>query len=420
VVVTSRPEPSILRQFAAFKPRIIAADSTENLDDLRTYVRRWLAIESLGAGNTSDRVERIVAASGGNFLYLRKLREAVDSGLMDLSHLNDLPQGLIGLYERWFHRQFPDTKSYERISPLLEVLVAATRPVPEEWLGRIFGWSIREQALMLEGLGTMFERRKDGVAPYHKSVRDWLVDDRSAGSDFVIDDIGANRLIEGLWPAFELWIRQPRVGSVDSFCLDELTSQITRVRCGQATRDRFVRCLSDPEFIHGLMWVDTDADENWRRSKRHWYREYVGRLAAAWPKESDAIGLWEIVDAFAKVAWRSAATEWYPDVREAFWIWDDIGRPTKHHRNYGSVYGDPPSGLSQAVNRYQEWIEGIMLLTTAVYMASDVASERVDLVPELPRVFDERLFKFVHTRAYGLVDEIYRQSGAITTFPTRT
>ena len=143
VVVTGRPEPSVLRQFAEFKPRLISADSLQNLNDLRAYVRRWLAIESLGAGETNARVERIVTASEENFLYLRKLREAVDLGLMDLSHPDDLPRGLIGLYERWLRRQFPDSKSYERIRPLLDVLVAATRPVPEEWLGRIFGWSPR-------------------------------------------------------------------------------------------------------------------------------------------------------------------------------------------------------------------------------------------------------------------------------------
>ena len=80
VVVTSRPEPSILRQFAGLNPQTIEAESDENLNDLRTYARRWLAIESRGAGETETRVERMVAASKGNFLYLRMLTEAVTSG----------------------------------------------------------------------------------------------------------------------------------------------------------------------------------------------------------------------------------------------------------------------------------------------------------------------------------------------------
>ena len=397
VVVTGRPEPSILRQFAEFKPHVIGADSAENLDDLRAYVRRWLAIESLGAGDTNARVEQIVAASQGNFLYLRKLQEAVGSDLMELAHLDDLPQGLIGLYERWFRRQFPDTASYERIRPLLEVLVAASQSVPEEWLCRIFGWSVRDQALMLESLGTMFERRKDGVAPFHKSVRDWLVDGRSAGSDFVIDaDAGSNRLIDGLWPTFELWIKQPRVGQIDSFCLLELTYQITRARCSAATRNRFIEHLSNEEFIHGLMWVDTDADEYWRRSKRHWYQDYVARLAAAWPKEFDAIGLWEIVDAFAKVAWRSAATDWDPHVMTT---WDDMGRPI-----------DPPPGLKRDLVRYKEWVEGLLLLTTAVEIAREIAKVRPEFVPRLPALLDEKFFDFT-TKAWEFAGVILSGTG---------
>src|SRR6202008_391920 len=112
------------------------------------------------------------------------------------AHVEDLPQGWIGLYERWFRRQFPDDSSYGHIRPLLEVLVAATRPVPEEWLRQLFGWTVSEQARMLERLGSLFERRKDGIAPFHKSLRDWLIDDRSAGADFVIDvQTGSKRLI---------------------------------------------------------------------------------------------------------------------------------------------------------------------------------------------------------------------------------
>jgi hypothetical protein len=245
---------------------------------------------------------------------------------------------------------------------------------------------------MLEGLGTMFERRKDGVAPFHKSVRDWLADDRSAGSDFVIDaDAGSNRLIDGLWPTFESWIRQPGVGRVDSYCLDELTSQITRVQCVQATRDRFIEHLSDREFIHGLIWVGTDGDEDWRRWRRYWYRGYVQTIAAAWPKECDATSLWRLVDALTAIAWHSAATNWDP---HAITIWDDIGRPT-----------DLP-GLNEALIRYKEWLEGILFLGTAVDFAREVASARPELVPKLPDVLDERPFDFLNTQAQGFVTEI--------------
>ncbi len=81
IVVTSRPEPAILRQFAALKPQTIDAEADENLNDLRTYAHGWLAAQHRPPGEIGALVERIVAASGGNFLYLRKLREAADAGL---------------------------------------------------------------------------------------------------------------------------------------------------------------------------------------------------------------------------------------------------------------------------------------------------------------------------------------------------
>ena len=208
VVVTSRPEPLILRQFAGLNPQIISAESEDNLNDLRTCARRWLAIESRGAGEFEARVERLVAASQGNFLYLRKLQEAVAIGLIDIAHPDSLPQGLVGLYERWFRRQFGGADRYEAYRPLLEVMTAAGRPVPEDWLGRILGWSKYEQAKALEGIGSLAERRPEGVTLFHKSLRDWLTDDRSAGADFMIDaGSGAKRLTHALWAEFESWTK---------------------------------------------------------------------------------------------------------------------------------------------------------------------------------------------------------------------
>ena len=227
VVVTSRPEPAILRQFAALKPQTIDAESQENLDDLRNYARGWLADREAAA---PDLVDRIVAASHGNFLYLRKLREAADAGVLDLSAPRELPGGLVGLYERWFRRQFASVAAYESYLPLLEVLVAAEHPVPERWLARIFAWPPRAQARMLDGLGSLFERRKDGVAPFHKSLRDWLIDPHAAGADFVVDtSAGTSRLFGALWATFAERLRSKPADALDAFCIAELPLQATRV-----------------------------------------------------------------------------------------------------------------------------------------------------------------------------------------------
>ncbi len=230
MVVTSRPDEPILRQFAGLQPVSIKADSDENLDDLRVYARDWLANLDLPEGEMAAFVDRAVAASEGNFLYLRMLREAMTARTLNLFAPEGLPQGLVGLFERWFRRQFPDTKTYEIYVPLLAVLAAAEHPVPEPWLARIFGWSKRDAARMLEGLGSLFERRPDGVAPFHKSLRDWLVDAKASGAEFVVDEAeGAKRLVDALWAEFERWADQAAHGALDAFCMAELPAQMARL-----------------------------------------------------------------------------------------------------------------------------------------------------------------------------------------------
>lgn len=101
---------------------------------------------------------------------------------------------------------FPSAEVYERFLPVLSVIVAPEHPVPEAWLTRLFGWSKREAAAMLEGLGGLFERRSDGVAAFQKSLRDWLIDARAAGPAFVVDEAeGSNRLAAALWAEFANW-----------------------------------------------------------------------------------------------------------------------------------------------------------------------------------------------------------------------
>jgi hypothetical protein len=152
LVVTSRPEEPILGKFSRWKPRLLAAESPENLADLSAYTSKWLNnMGTLPAGESiASLAERIVAASRGNFLYLRMLREAITDGLMDLSAPEGLPQGLTGLYREWFKRRFPTAEVYEGYVPLLSVLAAAEHPVPEEWLARLLGWSKREAARQLK------------------------------------------------------------------------------------------------------------------------------------------------------------------------------------------------------------------------------------------------------------------------------
>jgi hypothetical protein len=301
VVATGRPEPAILRQFSGLNSEIIEAESSENMDDLRAYSRRWLASENRSAVDTDARVERMVKASQGNFLYLRMLTDAVTKGMIDLDHPDGLPQGLIGVYERFFKRQFPASE-FGSFVPFFEVLVAAEHPVPEKWLDRTLGWSKRDKAEILDKVGSLVENGTRGVSFFHKSLRDWLVDFRSSGPNYAIDPArGAERLMNALWPEFVSWTKEPISQPLDSFCEVELVSQLRGASRSAARLQEFDRLISDTEFVRRRMLVGIAADEQTRREARHHFAEFVSRIVWADrgdPTPSDA------AVTLAKVAWQ--------------------------------------------------------------------------------------------------------------------
>jgi tetratricopeptide (TPR) repeat protein len=223
LMVTSRPEPAVLRQFAQARALAIEPGSVQNEGDLRAYLKQWTDGSPALAAPGPEAIDRILAASGGSFLYLSMLRQAGTGLNLDPVAPEALPRGLVGLYELWFRRQFPHPEDYDKALPLLELVVAAREPVPDLWIDRLLSWPKRERARVLESLGSLIARGVDGLAPFHKSLFDWLVDENAAGADYVVDvEAGARRLLAGLWEAFTAWADGDRTAPLDSFCIHEI------------------------------------------------------------------------------------------------------------------------------------------------------------------------------------------------------
>ena len=228
LLLTSRPDFPIAASLSHIAPfRLDAEGSTANADDLRDYARQWLATPARSQAAADALIARVVGAAAGNFMYLRKLREAVEEFALDLDAPGQLPQGLSGLYRLWFRRQFPAAAAYRaEFAPILEVLVAASRPVPVDLLRTMFGWDVPTEARLLQALGSLFEERPDGVTPFHASLRDWLTDRRQSGAEFVVDTArGSTRLTAAMWGRF----LATQAGSLpDAFTIAELPAQLER------------------------------------------------------------------------------------------------------------------------------------------------------------------------------------------------
>jgi hypothetical protein len=258
---------------------------------------------------------------------------------------------------------------------------------------------------MLEGLGSLFERRKDAVAPFHKSLRDWLADDRSAGAKFVVDiAAGVGRLVKPLTENFDRWTEAIGDTLLDPFCEIELLSQLTRPESDPSKFRDFVLRLADSNVICRRVLMNTTANEDVRRGARHHYRDFVERIAKAWPRNTDDIILWGLIEALAACAWTGVTDEFGP--RGVAW-WEDVQPPMLEAQ------------MPEVNRRYNEWNEAVLLLVTTVDAAGAVASSRPNLIPRLCTVMNSKLLSFISTQANGLVSRVFSATSGREYLPER-
>lgn len=187
LIVTSRPhEPEINFALQSLDPWKLEADRSENLEDIRAYLRRELR---RFAGNGEPRpgvVEAISAKSKGSFLYVHWVREELQAGRLSLDRVDEFPRGLGGIYAQFFERRFPDANEYaSQRRPLLEVICAAREPMARDDLAAVFDWSAYQARDAVGRLGSLFPIRDGRPRPFHQSVRDWLTNQDQAGPYYV-------------------------------------------------------------------------------------------------------------------------------------------------------------------------------------------------------------------------------------------
>jgi tetratricopeptide (TPR) repeat protein len=232
LVVTSRPEQPASTAFDGIPMLRIDADTANNRADLRLYARGWLGATGRPEQEVDGLIDAIDARADGSFIYLRKLREAHENRGLPLDK-DAMPFGLNGLYDEWFTRQFPDPKAYrDRVAPLLTLIVVADTPVPDAVLDEAMaetvpGWDEVASASVLQSLGSLFERRGDGWAPFHKSLSDWLTDRDTKARHRVAETAGRNRLASLLWRHFVAAADDP-AATLSPFLLRELPVQAAR------------------------------------------------------------------------------------------------------------------------------------------------------------------------------------------------
>jgi len=215
IVATTRKEPDVINKLSGLRAEEIDAQDPRNLDDIDAYLRARLESPNLAERLAASRVPLEQAArilrekSEGNFLYLRQALDGIETDQYSFDRLDALPPGLYGLYEEFFRRQFPDEASFGEARPLLEVVTAAQEPLDESQLAAAAGIDARRRLpQLLRALRVYLPPRigEDGRAryvPYHKSLVDWLTDERQRGAMYWIDARdGHQRLARMCWDEY--------------------------------------------------------------------------------------------------------------------------------------------------------------------------------------------------------------------------
>jgi WD40 repeat protein len=233
LLATSRKERAVLDRLRGLRVLELDAHDPRNVADLDRYITTRLQAPALeerlrASGRSAEEVARTLREKAdGNILYVIRSLEGIDRNLYGFDNLAALPPGLYGLYLSFFNRHFPDEASFAPVRTVLEVIVAARRPLTEERLARATGMD-REDELprVLRKLSAYLPEQDGRYTVYHKSFADWLTATDQRGSPhYVSRQRGHERLADLFWKEYQ---QGPR--SLSGYGLAHLPTHLVEAR----------------------------------------------------------------------------------------------------------------------------------------------------------------------------------------------
>jgi len=198
VYITTRPEDSILEALEKkFKPLTLLPENENNLKDIRRYFTvllksivadTGLSLET-NAGEMKEGVETLVKKSNGLFIYAsmagEKLRSTfVESGGLTLQQVNEFPEGLEDFYKKQMLRickaEHSKSNALNKDSwewRTVELATAAREPLHYKTIQLLLGCEMSDIKRVVARLSRFFPIRDHCLHVYHKSVKDWLIDE---------------------------------------------------------------------------------------------------------------------------------------------------------------------------------------------------------------------------------------------------
>lgn len=195
LVITSRPDPLIIRKLSRLNPYELSSIDAENIKDIGAYLN--IQLSHLKECNRVKVIDNLIKKSEGIFLYIHEVLKEIESNRLSVEDCHLFPEGLSGVYIYYFERLFPDLNKYkEYYRPLFELLVSAQEPLNIKMATEILSWDEYETDDILDSLGSLFYIENTAIEPFHKTIFEWLLDRNKSGEYKVSEDKGHVRFCD--------------------------------------------------------------------------------------------------------------------------------------------------------------------------------------------------------------------------------
>lgn len=301
ILATSRPESNIKNLFQKFTPYEYYPTSDYNIEDIAEYIKVNISKDS--EIYNENLLAKILSECQGNFLYASLFLENVNSGVIDITNFEAFPKGLEAIYHQNFLRIFPSEKDYILARKILELILASDK-MPVEMICDILNISLYDFISISTKFGSLIVEAKIVYTAaksykyytfFHKSIRDWLVDEDKNKRFFIDVTNGYNVILRYFISNIKKNLPENSDKNLNEFMDSYIRNNIIaffikcndwkRLACFLEETDTplfpYWRCLTlfpkniDTSRLYSYLWKHTNRDIFFRMLQRSGETQYI-------------------------------------------------------------------------------------------------------------------------------------------------
>ena len=273
ILITTRPERSIIDALRHLEPIELEQKQEENLNDIQTLFEIQLS-HQIGEEHKDILLKQLVKKSEGLFIYAYFIVDFIQKNVSILTpdQLESvLPSDISSVYLSYFTRLEDElckelNADEEHFLRFLCALTAAREPLPVEFIAKILnpgGKSLTAQRKVnkaISCISTLLPVREGRLHFFHKSIKDWLVASSPYEQhDFKVDEKEGHIVLSDLCASELDSIKQKGVHgrqftNTERYALHHGTQHMLEVKAGQV-----YQYATDLELIYAKLCIKSTS-----------------------------------------------------------------------------------------------------------------------------------------------------------------